>query len=83
MESHDIVRALDELSKVLKSAKDFAIFMYFLDNDITCVAVGLLHSHEVVRSKTFELMLQLEKQPCTKTAMLRLNKFLSLAIASR
>ena len=70
-----MLRAFDEILRVLKGGEDFKQFLYYLGN-LDSVGTCLLHDNPRIQDRAFDLLLKLETQPFSKASFDRMNSFL-------
>ena len=75
MDEKDMLRAFDEILRVLKGGEDFKQFLYYLGN-LDSVGTCLLHDNPRIQDRAFDLLLKLETQPFSKASFDRMNSFL-------
>jgi hypothetical protein len=75
MEQKDLLRAFDEILRVLKTDEDCKQFLYFL-GDLDPIAVLLLYNSSQIQDRAFALLLKLEAFTFTKPAFDAMNSFL-------
>ena len=59
MASKDMLRAFDEILRVLKTGEDFKKFLYFLGN-LDSIGICLLHNDKHIQQRAYQLLHKLK-----------------------
>ena len=82
MEAKDILRAFDEMLRVLKTGEDLKKFLYFLGN-LDSIGICLLHNDKLIQQRAYQLLCKLKSWKFSKPAFDKMKPFLQCTLTRK